>query len=145
MTDFRPDDLSLTEEVSELADQMSSYTPFKAWQSLSKLEDEYLPDILAQRELTRRSHNNISADIVVSMRLTYAASMLKETVEINPDKAHGAPVLTGTRFKIARVLAELADGMTVSKMAKEFDLNKSMIVKLLHGLAIQLDRSFFPD
>jgi uncharacterized protein (DUF433 family) len=144
MTDFAPDDLSVTEEVSKLADQMRLDTPLTEWRALSRIEKEYMSYGRHERELSY-SGSATSADIVMSMRLTHAAYILKEVVEINPDKAHGVPVLAGTRFKIARILAELADGMTVSKISREFDLDKAKIEKLLHGIAIKLDRPFFHE
>jgi uncharacterized protein (DUF433 family) len=84
----------------------------------------------------------IPADVLMSMRLTYAAYTLKNLVEISLDKAAGVPVLVGTKFTVARIIAEIADGMSVSKLAREFDLNKDHIAEMLHGIAITLDRPF---
>jgi uncharacterized protein (DUF433 family) len=141
MTDFTGDDeingsdeWIARDEVSKIADLMLPDAPLLHWQrQLSKTEKEYT---------VVRSVKSVSADVLLSMRLTFAAHALKELVEIDSDKARGVPVLAGTRFKIARILAELADGMTVSKMAREFSLDKGKIVELLRNLAIQLDRPF---
>lgn len=84
----------------------------------------------------------VSADVLISMRMTYAAHLLNEVIEINAKKASGTPVLRGTRFKIAQILAELADDKSVSKLAREFDLDREKIEEMLHGMAILLDRPF---
>ena len=83
-----------------------------------------------------------SSDLLMSMRLTYAAHSLRELVEIEKDRSGGAPVLAGTRFRISRILAELADGMTVSKLAREFSLDKTKIVAVLRSMSIIFDRPF---
>lgn len=84
----------------------------------------------------------ISADVLVSMRMTYAAHLLNAVIEINAKKAGGTPVLRGTRFKVAQILAELADNKSVSKLAREFDLDRGKVEEMLHGMAILFDRPF---
>lgn len=139
MTDFIADDAKEDsewfgiEQANKIANEMLPSVPLRNWRGLSKMENEFSVPL---------HETAISADVMLSMRLTFAAHMLKEVVEIDRDKAHGVPVLAGTRFKIARILAELADGITVTKMAREFNLDKRKIVDLLRGLAIQLDRPF---
>jgi uncharacterized protein (DUF433 family) len=141
MTDFIKDEIGAAEEwlerdeVSKMASQMLPDAPHFKWQrNLSKTDEEY----------SAARGRALSADVLLGMRMTFAAHILKGLVEINEHIAGGAPVLAGTRFKIARILAELADGMTVSKMAREFRLDKKQLVELLRALAITLDRSFFP-
>jgi uncharacterized protein (DUF433 family) len=134
MTDFVADEWMEKDEVSRIADLMLPDAPLRDWQrNLSETENEYG---------IGQSLSIVSADIMLSMRLTFAAHMLRDVVEIDPDRAGGAPVLVGTRFKVGRILAELADGMTVSKLAREFDLDKEKIIEFLRGLAIKLDRPF---
>jgi len=82
----------------------------------------------------------VTPDILLNMRLTYAALMLTDLIDIDPEKASGIPVVCGTRFKISQLLAELADGSSVSKIAKEYRLDLKKIQDILHGLSICLDR-----
>jgi uncharacterized protein (DUF433 family) len=139
MSDFgdeieRPEQWLERDEVSRMVSQMLPDAPLLKWQrELSKTEDEYSAIRVSQT----------STDVLLGMRMTFAAHLLKELVEIDQNIAGGAPVLAGTRFKIARLLAELADGMSISKMAREFRLDKQQIAELLRGLAIYLDRSFY--
>lgn len=128
-------ELAAVNEVNEIADQMLPDAPLRYWhRSLAKSELNYLTP--------HHSKVPVSTDVLLSMRLTFAARLLKETVVIDPEIAGGSPVLAGTRFKIARVLAELADGMTVAKLAREFSLDKQKVSEFLRGLAIKLDRPF---
>jgi uncharacterized protein (DUF433 family) len=140
MSDFIPDEIEDPEvwierdEVSKMASQMLPDAPLLKWQrNLSRTDEEF----------SASRGRVLSADILLGMRMTFAAHIVKDLVEINQHIAGGAPVLAGTRFKIARILAELADGMTVSKLAREFKLDKNQIVELLRALAINLDRSFY--
>jgi uncharacterized protein (DUF433 family) len=155
MSDFAADawnDFRESEEVIDLADQMLPDAPLRDWRrSLAKVRNEYVvvPTFGMHDDDDPNDMLNaavaVSPDVLLSMRLTFAAHMLKEVVEIDPDKAGGAPVLTGTRFKISRIFGELADGVTISKLAKEYHLDKTKIQKLLQGIAIKLDRPFLSD
>jgi uncharacterized protein (DUF433 family) len=68
--------------------------------------------------------------------------ILKEHIEINPRRAGGVPVLTGTRFTVAQVLAELARSSGVSEVADNYDLDPKSIEEMLNGLSLILMRSF---
>lgn len=81
-----------------------------------------------------------TADIELSARLTFAALSLRTLIDINPEKAGGSPVLSGTRFKISQVLAEIADGKSVKKLARDFNLDAGKISETLHAISIYLDR-----
>lgn len=83
-------------------------------------ENSVLPD-----ELLARTHN--------------AILLLKDCVEVNPQKRGGAPVLKGTRFSVAQLLAEIAEGRGVAEIAADFDLDLELIKKLLEGLALSFD------
>lgn len=76
-------------------------------------------------------------------RLRFAAIMLRDSVTIDAEIRGGVPVLKGTRVPVAQVLAEIADNATVSEIADDLDLEQEVIVKLLEGMAIHLDRPFF--
>ena len=67
-------------------------------------------------------------------------SLLLDSVEVNPRKRHGTPVLKGTRFKVAQVLAQFAAGDSLDDLVNDLDLDRETIVKFLRGLSIVLDR-----
>jgi uncharacterized protein (DUF433 family) len=79
----------------------------------------------------------------VSERLRIAAMMLRGSVTIDTQIRGGVPLLKGTRVPVAQILAELADDVKVSEIAENLDLDRDMIVSVLEGLAIHLDRPFF--
>jgi len=85
---------------------------------------------------------SFSSDTLISMRLTYAAHELNSVVDITPDKAGGAPVLKGTRFKVAQILAELAQDHSISYLDREYGLNRKSLTDLLDSLAMLMDRPF---
>ena len=73
-------------------------------------------------------------------RARWAATALRECVEADPNKRSGHPVLKGTRFTIAQLFAELADGRNIAEIADDLELDLEMIKKLLQGFSIHLDR-----
>jgi uncharacterized protein (DUF433 family) len=75
-------------------------------------------------------------------RARCALSMLRDCTEVNPRKCGGVPVLKGTRFSLAQVLAEIAEGRSVTELAEDFDLEPALIKEFLEGMAIALDRPF---
>jgi len=77
-----------------------------------------------------------------TIRERYAEILINDVVEVDRNKASGVPVLKGTRFKIAQLIGELADGFSVARIAKQHDLEKDNIVKFLRAIAIKLDQSF---
>ena len=83
------------------------------------------------------SHEEWLAD-----RARYAISMLRDCTEVNPRKCGGVPVLKGTRFSLAQILAEIAEGKSVSELAEDFELQPALIKEFLEGMAIALDRPF---
>ena len=68
--------------------------------------------------------------------------ILQESIEINPRRAGGVPVLAGTRFTVAQTLAELARSSGVSEIAGNYDLDPKAIREMLNGLSLILMRSF---
>jgi uncharacterized protein (DUF433 family) len=83
---------------------------------------------------------SVPTDLALSVRLTYSAATLNTLVEITPSKSGGVPVLSGTRFSVAQLLGELADGKSVAGISREFGLKRQHLAELLRGIAIQLDR-----
>jgi uncharacterized protein (DUF433 family) len=84
----------------------------------------------------------IALDEWIAQRATDATLMLRNCAEVSPSKRGGVPVLKGTRFTLAQVLAEIAEGKSVPELAEDFELDLELIKEFLHGLAILLDRSY---
>ena len=78
----------------------------------------------------------------LAYRMFRAAQMIVEAVEVDEDRCGGIPVIRGTRFTVAQMIAQIADGDSVAVLADEFDLNKEDVVKCLHAISIALDRPF---
>lgn len=70
----------------------------------------------------------------------YGLEMLERVVEIDPHRRGGVPVLRGTRFTVAQVLAELSETACIDEIAENFDLDAGMIRALLDGLSLLLQR-----
>jgi len=77
-------------------------------------------------------------------RLEYGLTELIEVVEIQPEIRGGVPVLKGTRIPVAKILAELTEDMTLTDIAKDYNINVQQVRMFIEGLAILLDRSFQP-
>jgi uncharacterized protein (DUF433 family) len=71
----------------------------------------------------------------------WAHEALRNSVEIDPNRRGGIPVLKGTRFTVGQTLAELADSAGVPEVASQFDLDEDVIRELLYGLALLADKS----
>lgn len=82
----------------------------------------------------------IEVNVVIKLT-TDEESMFHECFQIDPDIRGGVPVLKGTRFTIAQVFAELAEGRSVTEIAKAFRLDEEQLKKVLNGFAIYLDRT----
>jgi uncharacterized protein (DUF433 family) len=73
-------------------------------------------------------------------RTQHASRELGDCVELSPEKLGGVPVLRGTRVSIAQILAEIGEGQSVEEVAADFDLDVSLVKKLVLGLASCLDQ-----
>ena len=62
-----------------------------------------------------------------------AATALRSCIEIDRNKSGGAPVLKGTRFTIAQLFAEIAEGRSIEEISRDFDLDLDTIKKLLRA------------
>src|SRR5580700_1402001 len=77
---------------------------------LSAMEDRRAALKWAAERLRKRSVPISLEQSRLARRWVHAVTLLSQSVEINPRKRHGAPVLRGTRFKVAQVLAQFAAG-----------------------------------
>jgi uncharacterized protein (DUF433 family) len=75
-------------------------------------------------------------------RIRFGLGALRDCIEVNANKRGGVPVLKGTRFTLAQLFAEMADGRSIGEIAEDFDLDFGQLKQFLEGVAIQLDRSF---
>jgi len=78
----------------------------------------------------------------IAERLRCAATMLRDTIDIDPEKRGGVPLVKETRVPVATILAELAEDVTVTDIADDLDLDSAILRKILKGIAIHLDRPF---
>jgi len=78
----------------------------------------------------------------IAERLRIAATMLRDSIDIDPEKRGSVPVIKGTRVPVATVLAELAEDANVSSIADDLGLDSAVLQGMLHGMAIHLDRPF---
>jgi len=60
-------------------------------------------------------------------------------IKMTPGVRGGRPVLEGTRFPVARILAELADGMTVRGVAREYALDLDKVKRALLSVAAAVE------
>jgi uncharacterized protein (DUF433 family) len=67
---------------------------------------------------------------------------LLESVEVDPQRRSGLPVLWGTGFTVSQALAELADSTGVIEVADNFDLDPSTIRNMLNGLSLMFQRPY---
>jgi uncharacterized protein (DUF433 family) len=65
---------------------------------------------------------------------------LRNSVEIDPGRRSGVPVLKGTRFTVGQTLSELAESAGVPEVAAQFDLDEKVIRDFLYGLALLADK-----
>lgn len=84
------------------------------------------------------TENNVLTEEMLA-RTRSAVLLLKDSIEVDPQKRGGVPVLRGTRFTVAQVLAEIAEGRSVAELAEDFDLDPALLKKFLEGLAQSFD------
>ncbi len=65
-----------------------------------------------------------------------------KTVEIDRDRMGGMPVLQGTRFPVAQLIAEVAE--MADDLSEDFDLDLELVTDFLDELANQFDPKFNP-
>lgn len=73
-------------------------------------------------------------------RLRHAVDLLSESVDIDPERRGGIPVLRGTRFKLSQIIQEMVDGNHgPASVADDMHLSWSTVKNALEGLSIALD------
>lgn len=65
---------------------------------------------------------------------------MPDAIEFDPARCGGCPVLPGTRIRLAKVLAELAGGMSIAQFADEFGVDQKVISGALNALAVLFDK-----
>lgn len=66
-----------------------------------------------------------------------------DRVAIDPAVHHGTPVIRGTRVPVARIIAELAGGMTKEEVAREYDVTPEDVAAALRYAAELVDSEEF--
>ncbi len=74
--------------------------------------------------------------------LRAAATLLRDSIDIDPEKRGGVPMVKGTRVPVATILAELAEGATIGGVAADLDLDPEILRKMIQGIAGHFDCSF---
>ncbi len=68
---------------------------------------------------------------------------MNERIVIDPEIRHGKPVIRGTRVPVARILAELAGGMSREEIAREYEIGAQDIAAALSYAVELLDTELF--
>ena len=63
-------------------------------------------------------------------------------VEIDPLRACGKPVVIGTRFPVAQLIAQVAEGDTPQMISEHFDMPIHDVVAAINAVAWALDESY---
>lgn len=56
---------------------------------------------------------------------------VRERIIIDPKIQHGKPVIRGTRTPVARIISELAGGMTREEVMKEYEISAEDVAAAL--------------
>ena len=70
----------------------------------------------------------------------YGLEALGRVVEVDPERRGGVPVMRGTGFTVAQVLAELAETSGVDDVASSFSLDAADIREMINGLSLIMQR-----
>ncbi len=66
-----------------------------------------------------------------------------ERIIIDPGIQHGKPVIRGTRVPVARIIAELAGGMTEEEVMREYQITREDVAGALAYAADLLEADEF--
>lgn len=75
-----------------------------------------------------------------ALRMYRAVQLLAEVIDIDPDRRGGIPVLKDTRFKASQILAQFADGDSISDLESELELDAEAVRSFLRALSVILDQ-----
>mgnify|MGYP001590735529 FL=1 len=64
---------------------------------------------------------------------------IARAIEEDPKRRSGVPVITGTRFTLAQLIAEIADGPAPHDFSTNFDQNEPIVRQALHELSVLLN------
>ena len=78
----------------------------------------------------------------IADRVYYAVQHLSESVEIDHDIRSGIPVLRGTRVPLSRIIAEVAEGESITEIAEDLELDVEVIRRFFEGFSVFMDRPF---
>lgn len=106
----------------------------------STLDDPH--DDWHDQNLNVRNVSMIREEEWLAEQARQALHLLRQSVEINPEKHSGVPVLRGTRFTLAQLFVEMSEGRGLFEIAESFHLNKEQLRELLEGLSMHFDRPF---
>jgi uncharacterized protein (DUF433 family) len=90
-----------------------------------------------------RAARSIADEEWMAERLRHASLLLRDSIEVDPNRRGGIPVLRGTHFTIAQMLQELAEGKSIPDIARRFRIDPAKMRQILESLAIYMDRSPF--
>ena len=62
------------------------------------------------------------------------------TIQIDPAKAHGKPVIRGTRVPVSILVGSVAGGMSVADTARQYDVSEDDVRAALRYAADLLER-----
>jgi uncharacterized protein (DUF433 family) len=68
---------------------------------------------------------------------------IRERIIIDPRIQHGKPVIRGTRVPVARIIAELAAGMTREEVIREYEITSEDVAAALTYAADLLETDEF--
>jgi uncharacterized protein (DUF433 family) len=91
-------------------------------------------------ELVRRI--SVTPDEWFVEKLRQGTAMLRNCIDIDPDVRGGVPVIKDTRIPVSRILAELADGLSIEEVADDFEIDPELLKNLLDGMASCVGRPF---
>src|SRR5260370_38348950 len=104
------------------------------------VETPAAPDEPAQKHSALKDGEAFSQEEWLLERARFAARLLRNCVEVHPNKRGGIPVLLGTRYTVAQLFAEMAGGRSIQDIAEGFDLDLESIKAPLPGLSAGLAR-----
>jgi uncharacterized protein (DUF433 family) len=142
------------DKLPQIVEAASEVEPGTSFTALSRqvAEKVGLPQEEAGRILTMLQNLNGTRDrpgLVpeeewLAERIRHATLTLRDVVAVDPDIRSGTPVLRGTRFTVAQLLAELAEDRSIADIAASFRLDREQIRQVLESLATYLDRPAHP-